>query len=322
MRKGMGRIVWVDWAKAFAIFFVVVGHVGLESLRPFVYAFHVPAFFVLSGYLYKKAWWFQTFLSFVVPVLAFSALYFIMSLIASDFDFTETWTKKTWFVYKLDETRPMFTGLWFLEVLFVGRLLLGDGGFDFIKKNYILFSIIFTLSSVVIDALSIELNWYITRIIQCFPFLGFGIYLKESNLIRSFNPMARNTICMAVGGGILFLVLMHINQWCDIMYNRYNSTYIVFFINAVLGSLLLFYICLFLKRSSIIEVLSIGTLVILGCHDKITAVFLILLHIFYDNKIFDGYISPIISVIISYFVIKLCQKIHPLLLGKIKLNHK
>ena len=103
------------------------------------------------------------------------------------------------------------------------------------------------------------------------------------------------------------------------MYNRYNSSFIVFFVNAVLGSLLLFYACLFLKRSSIIEVLSVGTLIILGCHTRIAAISLMLLHRFYHNEIFDGFVSPIISMIVSYFIIIMSQKYCPILLGKIKL---
>ena len=49
------RIVWVDWMKALLIFFVVVGHTKIESsgsnLTSFIYLFHVPAFFFISGFL-------------------------------------------------------------------------------------------------------------------------------------------------------------------------------------------------------------------------------------------------------------------------------
>ena len=314
----MNRIAWVDWVKALSIFFVVVGHVGSESLRPFVYAFHVPAFFVISGYLYKKAWWLQTFLSFTVPVLHFSILWFLLSLPMLHFDFREAWATNTWFVYKLDETRPMFTGLWFLEVLFVGRLLLGDAGFDFINKNYKFFSLIAVIISVLIDVLSIELNWYVSRIIQCFPFLGLGLYLKEKNLFN-INPKSNVAMAIAVGGGVLFIILVNVNQWCDIMYNRYNSSFIIFFLNAVIGTLLLIYLCHFFNRSSVVEVLSIGTLVVLGCHTRIASLFMAAFHRLYDNNVLDGVLSPIISLLVSYFVIILCQKYCPYLLGKIKL---
>jgi fucose 4-O-acetylase-like acetyltransferase len=75
------RISWVDWVKALSIFFVVVGHVGPRLFLPFVYAFHVPAFFVISGYLYKKSWWLQTFLSFTIPVFFFIMVFDDRSLV-------------------------------------------------------------------------------------------------------------------------------------------------------------------------------------------------------------------------------------------------
>ena len=150
--NNQSRETWVDWAKALSIFFVVVGHIGWDFLHPFVYAFHVPAFFVISGYLYKKANWVNTLLSFTIPVLFFSLFWFFVSLIRTHFNFQETWASNTWFVYKLDNNRPIFTGLWFLEVLFVGRLLLGDAGFDFVRKHYKLFTLIALLFSMLLEA--------------------------------------------------------------------------------------------------------------------------------------------------------------------------
>jgi acyltransferase len=61
---GKKRIVWLDIAKAFGIFLVFYGHL-LETMyryggRPFlwpqlqfIYTFHMPLFFFLSGYLYR-----------------------------------------------------------------------------------------------------------------------------------------------------------------------------------------------------------------------------------------------------------------------------
>ena len=49
------RINWIDWAKVFAIYLVILGHhiskdVEGESLvKNFIYAFHMPFFFFISG---------------------------------------------------------------------------------------------------------------------------------------------------------------------------------------------------------------------------------------------------------------------------------
>ena len=253
------RISWVDWVKALSIFFVVVGHVGPRIILPFVYAFHVPAFFVISGYLYKKSWWLQTFLSFTIPVFFFSLLWFLMTVVLSGFDVAQAWEKSHWLVYRLDESRPLFTGLWFLEVLFVGRLLLGDAGFDFVRNHYKVVSLAFLILAVAMDLFNIELDWYITRIIQCFPFLGLGLFLKENDLFK-WNPKYQADI--AIVAGVVFVLLMMVNKHSDIMYNRYHGTFILFFANAVIGSLLLIYLCRFLKKSHVIEVFSVGTLAV------------------------------------------------------------
>ena len=47
------RITWIDTAKFIGIFCIYLGHFGNSAGRsyPFVFIFHVPLFFFLSGYL-------------------------------------------------------------------------------------------------------------------------------------------------------------------------------------------------------------------------------------------------------------------------------
>lgn len=48
------RVVWIDYAKAFAMLFVIIGHVETgNSLTDWVYSFHMPLFFFLSGLTLK-----------------------------------------------------------------------------------------------------------------------------------------------------------------------------------------------------------------------------------------------------------------------------
>ena len=50
------RINWIDWAKVIAIFFVVFGHTPQERgdfLVTYICTFHMPFFFMLSGFLSK-----------------------------------------------------------------------------------------------------------------------------------------------------------------------------------------------------------------------------------------------------------------------------
>jgi len=49
------RILWIDVAKAIAIICMIIGHiVPLGELRNLIYSFHMPLFFVLTGFTMKK----------------------------------------------------------------------------------------------------------------------------------------------------------------------------------------------------------------------------------------------------------------------------
>ena len=77
MRKGWinsnkKRKNWIDWAKVLGMFLVVYGHCFPQSMTDFVYAFNVPVFFVVSGYLCKKETsfdicWKKTLSNLVIP---------------------------------------------------------------------------------------------------------------------------------------------------------------------------------------------------------------------------------------------------------------
>lgn len=58
-------IIWLDYAKTLGIFLVIFGHSlqgfpcweevsFVKSLWDYIYLFHMPLFFVLSGYLFRN----------------------------------------------------------------------------------------------------------------------------------------------------------------------------------------------------------------------------------------------------------------------------
>ena len=46
------RLVWVDLAKAFVIILMIIGHVVpfKSTLYVLIFSFHMPFFFIISGY--------------------------------------------------------------------------------------------------------------------------------------------------------------------------------------------------------------------------------------------------------------------------------
>lgn len=66
---------WIDISKTLLIFSMVVGHCQPDSwLRTLIYGCHMPAFFMISGYLYSPHNWKKTTRSFFVPSLIFGTI--------------------------------------------------------------------------------------------------------------------------------------------------------------------------------------------------------------------------------------------------------
>ena len=76
--KDNNRISWIDIMRGALMIAIVIGHVyGDGALRTWVFSFHVPAFFFLSGYCFKYTNQFGSFIkkkirTIVVPYLFFS----------------------------------------------------------------------------------------------------------------------------------------------------------------------------------------------------------------------------------------------------------
>ena len=48
------RVLWIDWIKIIGIYLIVLGHMSAPG-NDFIYVFHVPLFFITSGYLAQKS---------------------------------------------------------------------------------------------------------------------------------------------------------------------------------------------------------------------------------------------------------------------------
>ncbi|MFV0418424.1 MAG: acyltransferase family protein [Dysgonomonas sp.] len=135
----MERIVWIDIAKGIGIILVVLGHVNYVSdidynILRLVYMFHMPLFFFLSGYLYKKNTDIKGLVKnkFQQLMIPYFASLFVLAPFSSMFkelyaspDITFTMVAETigkllfGGCYLYDEIGP----LWFLPVLFFTQIV-------------------------------------------------------------------------------------------------------------------------------------------------------------------------------------------------------
>lgn len=130
------RIQWVDIAKAIGIFMIVLGHTVDEGpVKQYVYSFHIPLFFFLSGATFRvKGKPFGAFIkdkarALLVPYAVFALVsqlvYVLMQAVASgvmqggrSFSMRDAW------LGLLLGNAEANRGLWFLPCLFLMSILL------------------------------------------------------------------------------------------------------------------------------------------------------------------------------------------------------
>lgn len=324
------RIVWIDWAKAILIYLMVVGHcLPVEWQSTLIYAFHMPAFFIISGYLYRQHHWGRILKSFVLPVVFFSIINFIIyafpKIIKGTFS-TNSIMERLFLPFwggtgnlADDEYVILFPGVWFIIALLLGRLLMGDiRAFSWVSRYWKIVLV------VLIAFLSLEpyifsnnplhaYKWYLVVPSMPFILLGYGMHNKIQ-LFELVKPW------MVILGIILFVMASLVKGRSEILGCNYGC-YLVYFLNAVLGGVLLFYGCSKLGQNRIIEVFSKGTLLVMAfnlvLHSYISAFFRIVgLGVIANERLFVPWLISFFIMVICYFPIKWLLNNYPSLLGK------
>lgn len=148
------RYSWLDILKGFGIIFVVVGHFcSIDAVYNWIYSFHMPLFFLASGYLYHKRPIMSTikhkFLTLMVPYFFFgiiTSIYYVLNefIFAREVNFGELILGLLYGTY----SRLVYNRvLWFLPALFcvsvIYNILKVGGGQNLL---YILVAVVTGLS--------------------------------------------------------------------------------------------------------------------------------------------------------------------------------
>ena len=78
------RLPYLDYGRVFAAYLVIFGHLLLTddtTIRPYIYSFHMPFFFLVSGMLHKDRGgiaWNKYWKTLIVPYLFFNLVFFIL----------------------------------------------------------------------------------------------------------------------------------------------------------------------------------------------------------------------------------------------------
>ena len=243
----MPYLPWLDIAKIIGIFFVIYGHGGQAgSATPFIYSFHMPLFFFISGMLYRPMTFSETLRkdlrTLVVPYLLLNLLCWQPTLWLHLLRGTCT-TEYLWgciggtlmgLGYNVDGFTPISTPCWFIYALFLARLIVsllpskGKWGMVFLSAAAI-------GATLVLQHYNIDTYVPIDSAILALPFLCWGYVLRDwvTYSVETFNYKLWFKIGFFLSTGMMWYLLVVFNGRVDT--NTCNvGNYIVFYYVAAL----------------------------------------------------------------------------------------
>lgn len=242
--KCNGRIQWIDIAKAIAIILMVVGHTSIPSIASdFIYAFHMPLFFIASGW--TTNWNKYSFCDFIKKrSISLLFPFFFYSVIVLFIHVHYGWmTMDEWLVKGWGDGYA----LWFIPVLFIATII--------VKSLYAFRETgggrLFWVALVMVLSLGIDLHYYHMRLtwnLSSIPYAVFMIVVGSEWSKLDFKFLRWIRFIVAISAFLVVLIISH--YWrLDICFN--NITPILpLTIGAISGSIIVFLMAKMIEKYS------------------------------------------------------------------------
>ena len=255
----------VSAAKALGIIFMVIGHASCpRHLFGYIFAFHMPLFFILSGYCFKMKylddaktfvkrrftgiWW-----PYVKWSLVFIALHNIFCCINIYNDHYYTWQeflKNGVNTLRFVRGEPLLTGFWFLQELFWASLL-GYASIKYLRKFKLSGGVFLTIIAIYYFT---GKNYHIPIIdlsgrtwMATFFFL-FGHAWRENEerggfLAKYYALNVGRKIAVVAALAIIVEICAHFAGSLSMKYYTVGGAPFLFLLAGICGTLMVYYIC-------------------------------------------------------------------------------
>lgn len=316
---------WIDWAKSFAIYSVVLGHItqpdDFEVIQWFTklgYAFQLPVFFFLSGYLFNVKS--SSISSFIRDSAKKLLIPYVFYNIISAIPLYKLQAPDVWHrglnEFLLGESFSFAGPCWFLFALFFIRIFAFY--WNRIKVGMlILFSVLFF----VVIFCNRNICYSLDSAIISIPFFMLGYYTKKYRAVSKYHNCSCKTKLTCAFLSILLVFLLVYNKMIGINIAEcmFRGDIFTCYLGAFLSIFMLFSICELLNNytNKFIMNISKGCITIMGLHMTILQCLWP-----FQSKIPDWgtfllespFVTPLVFMLTYFIAIFLIRKT-PLLVG-------
>lgn len=319
--KKENRIEWIDYLKAFTCLLVVIGHL-IQSLQKanidnykdfsnflnwFIYLFHMPVFFAISGYLFfirntrcfklreYNKYILEKFLNLGIPYVIFYLIFILINIIFSSSVNTVKGYKEL--VGIINNPMPPY---WFLYSLF-SIFLFSPIMIWLNSKNQKLGFIIF-ITLKIIDI------FYPCKIYLIHSIMSNGIYFYFGGSIKNKNELDKKNVSYGV---LLYIIISFIYYFIIYKFNiNLKLQQIINIIFAIGGIELLKNKFKLITKNSFLDTFKKYTFQIYILHTIFAAgIRIMLLKIGITNYIIHIFFGLIFSIYIPCTIAYICEKI-------------
>ncbi|MBR4239712.1 MAG: acyltransferase family protein [Prevotella sp.] len=303
------RIVWVDYAKILGLITVIFAHLytikgtGEDNvIRTYIYGFHMPFFFFISGCLFKerihgfKEAVVRNIKSLLVPYIVFNIIFAIVygivdgNVIQRLITIPLHWAKgegnackASWFVICLFNIKMIIDVLYYKKTLYLG------------------ISIIFILSLAIVYS-GFRHNWLFcssTIFGSVFYFLG----MMGLRFLRKIHLLPWLVLGVSIGFFLISFFLTQYNGKVSMYGADTGNSWIVFYLNSMVGSIgIIFLGMMFKKERPFVVLLSNSSLGIVLLHMGLVDLFKAHLVQFTNSYIFF-----LLSLVVSLLIYCVCS---------------
>lgn len=339
------RLLWPDYAKAIGLFFVILGHIRLNEsmIHNWIFSFHMPLFFILSGYFEKKTSFRDVLKKNIRTLLIPYSIFYLISFVwwflneyilhsSANFTFYKAIVLPLLGMFFAEGRDTLFSKtvnepLWFLVGLFFCKLLFHIS-LNLSKKYWILILINFIAILIVlmIKQLSLNILLSIDTAIMALPFYTFGYFF---NKIRLEKIITNRTLTTTLSASFVIVgyLLCQINGEVDMNYLIYGNNIIVFYINGIVGSLGIILLCmifsntkyklfLYLGSNSLVAFALHGIFILLVRKLYFSLIIRVKMPDFYSFTTSEGILISFVVLFVLVIPIYIINKYFPFIIGK------